>query len=75
MIITTDQLKQIVATGGGLVLDVSEMTFNQLKDILSAANSSKAQITLKNLSGLTAMQLQELSSLAPSLIAFDLTTT
>jgi hypothetical protein len=75
MIITTDQLKQIVAIGGGLILDASEMTFNQLKDILSAANGSKAQITLKNLSGLTAMQLQELSSLAPSLIAFDLTTT
>ena len=75
MIITTDQLKQIVATGGGLVLDVSKLTFNQLKDILSVANGSKAQITLKNLSGLTAMQLQELSSLAPSLIAFDLTET
>ena len=49
-------------------------TFNQLKDIVPAANGSKANITLKNLSGLTAAQLQELASLAPTLVAFDLTT-
>jgi hypothetical protein len=74
MIITTEQLKQIVVAGGGLTLDASKMTFNQLKEIVPAANGSKANITLKNFSGLTAAQLQELASLAPSLIAFDLTT-
>jgi hypothetical protein len=74
MIITTGQLKQIVESGGDLTLDASKMTFKQIKDVLSAANGSKAKITLKNFSDLTAMQLKELASLAPNLIAFDMTT-
>jgi hypothetical protein len=74
MIITTGQLKQIVGSGGDLTLDASKMTFNQLKDVLSAANGSKAKITLKKFSALTAMQLKELASLAPNLVAFDMTT-
>jgi hypothetical protein len=74
MIITTEQLKHITGAGGGLILDASTMTFNQLKDILPAANSGKARIILKYLSGLTAAQLNELANLAPGLIVFDLTT-
>lgn len=73
MIITHEQLKQIAGAGGGLVLDVSTMTFNQLKEIVPAAKAKKASITLKNFSGLTAAQLNELATLAPGLIVFDLT--
>jgi hypothetical protein len=74
MIITPQQMQKIVAAGGGLTLDAASMTFQQLKDILGSANGSKAGITLKNLSGLTAAQLQELAGLAPALVVFDLTT-
>jgi hypothetical protein len=73
MIITTEQLKQIAGAGGGLVLDASTLTFNQIKDISSAANSGKAIITVKNFAGLTAVQLNELAALAPGLISFDFT--
>jgi hypothetical protein len=73
MIITTEQLKQIAGAGGGLVLDASTLTFNHLKDISSAANGGKAVITVKNFSGLTAVQLNELAALAPGLISFDFT--
>jgi hypothetical protein len=73
MIITTEQLKQIAGAGGGLVLDASTLSFNQIKDISSAANSGKAVITVKNFSGLTAVQLNELAALAPGLISFDFT--
>ena len=73
MIITTDQLKQIAAAGGGLILDASSMPFNQMKEISSAANNGKAKIVIKNLSGLTAIQLKELAALAPGLIIFDQT--
>lgn len=72
MIITIDQLKQIVNAGGGLVIDASTMTFNQLKDISSAANNG-ARITIKGISGLTASQLIELATLAPGMIVFDQT--
>jgi hypothetical protein len=73
MIMTNEQIKQIVLAGGGLVIDASTMTFNQIKDISSAANTSKARITVKNIAELTALQLKELAALAPGLIVFDLT--
>jgi hypothetical protein len=73
MIITTEQLKQIAGAGGSLVIDASALTFNQIKDISAAANSGKATITVRKLSGLTAVQLHELAALAPGLIVFDLT--
>lgn len=73
MIITTEQLKQIVSAGGGLVIDASTMTFNQIKDISLAANSGKATITVRNFAGLTAVQLNQLAVLAPGLISFDFT--
>jgi hypothetical protein len=73
MIITIDQLEQIAAAGGGLILDASSMPFNQIKQISAAANNGKAKIVIKNLSGLTAIQLMELAALAPGLIIFDQT--
>lgn len=74
MIFTTEQLKQVASTGGGFVIDASTMTFNQIRDVSTAANTGKAKITLKNFSmTLTAIQLSELAALAPGLIVFDLT--
>lgn len=73
MIFTIEQLKDIAAAGGGLIIDASTLTFNQIRDISAAANTGKAKITIKNLSGLTATQLNQLAPLAPGLIVFDLT--
>jgi hypothetical protein len=73
MIITSEQLKQIAGAGGSLVLDASTWTFNQLREIITAAAAGNAQITLHKLSGLTAAELRELAMLAPRLITFDLT--
>ena len=73
MIITAQQRQKILAVGGGLILDASSMTFQQLREVAASANGSKASITLRNLSGLTAAQLQEVAGLAPALIIFDLT--
>lgn len=73
MIITAEQLSRIAANGGGLVLDASAWTFPQLKEIITAANHGKAQITLKTFANMTATQLDELAVLAPGLIVFDLT--
>jgi hypothetical protein len=73
MIITIDQLAQLISSGGCVVLDASTYTFIQLRQFATAANTSKAQIKLIKLSGYTAQQLTELSTLAPKLITFDLT--
>jgi len=72
MIITVEQLTQIVAAGGGLVLDASKMTLNQIKEIIPAAKANKARITLKNVSDMTAGQLMEIAGLAPGLVTFNL---
>jgi precorrin-6B methylase 2 len=73
MILTNEQFHQLVAAGGGLIVDAATMTFNQLRDLAVAANGSHARITIKNCSGLTAQQLKDLASLAPALLVFDLT--
>lgn len=72
MILTNEQLIRLVATGGGLVLDASTVTFTQLRDLSAAAVGNRAQITVKNCSGLTAQQLTLLASLAPGQLVFDI---
>ena len=74
VIITTEQLKEIASAGGGFTIDASTMTFNQVRDITAGANVGKAKINIKNVSGLTGIQLKELASLAPGLVVFDFTT-
>jgi hypothetical protein len=74
MILTVEQLKRIVAAGGGLVLDAPTFTFNQLSELAQATQtaSRRGSLTLKEVGGLTAEQLAELSLLAPGQIVFDL---
>lgn len=75
MILTIEQLKQIVAAGGGLVLDAPTFTLSQLRELAEAAQAGgkKGSLTLHNVSGLNAEQLADLSTLAPGQIVFDLT--
>lgn len=73
MILSTVQLVEIAAAGGGLTMDASKMTFTEMHAIVTAANMGKAKITLKKVSELTWIQLKQLGALAPGLITFDLT--
>jgi len=73
MIYTIEQLRLVAAAGGGLVLDASDFTFNQLADICAAAATGQALVSLHHVSGLTVHQLQELAAAAPGLVSFDLT--
>jgi len=73
MIFTSRQLEQIAGAGGGLVLDASAWTFDQLRDIASALGQGRGSMTVKNCSGLTAGQLSQLAALAPGAVTFDLT--
>jgi hypothetical protein len=40
MILTIDQFKQIAAAGGGLVIDASTLTLNQIRDIVTSAQNN-----------------------------------
>ena len=73
MIFTQQQLTAIAQAGGGLTVDASTLTFEQLRALAIAADGGKAVIVVKNVSGLTAAQLQTLAAEAPGLISFDLT--
>lgn len=73
MILTIVQLKRIAAAGGGLSLDASLFTFNQLADIVGAAAAgAKGSVSLRNVAGLNATQLAELAALAPGLVSFEI---
>jgi hypothetical protein len=74
MILSIDQHKHVLRAGGGFVLDSTNYTFVQLKDMAAAAKTGNATMTVKNVSGFTADQLAELAALAPGLIVFDLAT-
>ena len=72
MILTIGQLAQIARSGGGLSLDASQFTFNQLAQVLEAAQAgAKASISLHNIAGLNANQLAALAVLAPGLVSFE----
>jgi hypothetical protein len=74
MILTVEQLRRIVDAGGGLELDASLFTFNQVEVIVAAAaNNGSARLTLRNIANFTAAQLIELAAAAPGLVTFDLT--
>ena len=75
MVISNEQLVEIVGAGGIVVMDASTMTLNQIHAIaVAAASTGKGKMTLKKVSGLTWIQLKQLSTVAPGLITYDLTT-
>lgn len=73
MIFTIEQLCLVAEVGGGLVLDASNFTFNQMADICAAAVTGHASVIFHHVSALTIHQLQALASAAPGLVSFDVT--
>ena len=74
MIVTHEQLKEIARSGGGLVADASMLSFEQMRELATAASTGQARVLMKKVSALTPAQLKALALLAPGLISFDLTT-
>jgi hypothetical protein len=73
VILTILQLKRIAKAGGGLSLDASLFTFNQLADIVGAAGAGgKGSVSLRSVAGLNATQLAELAEIAPGLVSFEI---
>ncbi|WP_454857547.1 hypothetical protein [Promicromonospora soli] len=72
MILTIEQLCLVAGAGGGLMLDASDFTFNQMADICSAAATGQASVSFHHVNALTFQQLRDLASAAPGLVTFDL---
>jgi energy-converting hydrogenase Eha subunit H len=70
---TIQQLSALVRAGGGLTLDATAYTYNQIADICRAAAIGSARITLRNVGRLTLTDLSKLAALAPGLVTFDFT--
>lgn len=73
MILSIAQLRKIVRAGGGLYLDASEFTLDQLTELANAAQAgAKGSIALRNVAGMSAAQLATLAALAPGLVSFEI---
>lgn len=73
MILAQEQLKAILAGGGGLVVEAPMMTVVQLRALCIAAAAGGGSLTIKRCSALGAALLIELAALAPGRVAFDMT--
>jgi len=73
MIITTDQLKKILAAGASLVIDGSAMANSQLVELVSELPAAPGTITIRNIQNITNEHLRQIASIAPGKIIFDLT--
>lgn len=74
MILTMTHVKAIFEAGGGLVVDASKMSPNQIRDMVAALPANKAaRLTLKNTASIIPQHLVTLSALAPGQIVFDVT--
>lgn len=69
---TTQQIKEIVALGGGVNIDANGKTTQQLKEIAVLANKSGATIIIRNADSKTTQQLKEIAHLAPTKVIFEL---
>jgi hypothetical protein len=72
MILTRAQRNDILLSGGSLVINGSQMTLPQLKELAVEVAKSTGTITIKNIGYINAVQLKQIAALAPGQIIFDL---
>ena len=70
---TTSDLRSIVSSSGGLVLDASKYTASDLRGIAESASGNHAPIFLKNISKFTASDLRSIASSGKGTVIFDFT--
>jgi len=76
MIITLVQLIKIISAGGNLVINGSDWTLGQLKEMAKAAGAAgNSTLLIKNIANITPEHLGQIAALAPGKISFELTVT
>ena len=73
MALSTLDLKQIAASGGGMILTASEFSALDLKHIAAQASTTQAQITLKDLRGKSTLDLKHIAASGKGCVVFDFT--
>ena len=71
MSVSVNDLKIIATNGGGMILDARKISANDLKIIASNASSSRAQITLKNVSAISVNDLKIIAFNSKGCAVFD----
>ncbi len=71
MPISIDDLKIIVARGGGAILDAKKISSNDLKVLAGRACNSEAVITIKNPQCISVNDLKVIASRAEGRVIFD----
>jgi hypothetical protein len=71
MVLTLEQQKAILSAGGGMALDASSYTFNQLLDLAGAAKTVPTTIILRRIAGLTQNQMLLIALANPGHVLFD----
>lgn len=71
MSFTVLDLKNILPSCGGMILDAKRYTTLDLKIIASSASDKQATIILKNLDGKTTLDLKNIASSGKGCVVFD----
>lgn len=69
---TTEQLRQILAAGGGLIIDAGSKTTDQLRQIAATAATAGTTVTMTNTNSKTTDQLRQIAAAGPGHVIFDL---
>lgn len=69
---TTTDLKNIVRLGGGISVDASAKTTTDLKDFARLANTSGANLVIRNADAKTTTDLKDIARLAPGKVIFEI---
>lgn len=69
---TTTDLKDIVRLGGGVSVDASTKTTTDLKDLARLANTSGANLVIRNAGTKTTTDLKDIARLAPGKVIFEI---
>lgn len=71
---TAFNLESIAKAGGSLVIDAKSYTSLNLQAIAKAGKANGCKLYIKNVSHLTALNLQSIAKENPGHVTFDLTT-
>jgi hypothetical protein len=72
MILSVNQLSDLLAAGGNLVLDAPMFTLNDLARLATGAAKGKVTLTLRNVDAMTQPHLKEIAAVAPGHVVFEL---
>lgn len=73
MAFTALELKDIAASGGGIILDAKGYTTLELREIAIEAFKGKVKLTLKNVNSKTAFELRGIATAGKGCVVFDFT--